>query len=128
MRRVQARKQNDDAQRKENIRRAIQARRENPKLGLREAELLFGIPKLTISNREREATKNRRTAHKHQQKLPPPIERALVKWVEQLNEWGFPPRIDILKGIAAAFAAKCSKEEGDPSLASFGEKLARTFS
>ena len=32
----------------------------------------------------------------HRQKLTPVVEKALEEWCKQLDDWGFPPRVDLL--------------------------------
>ena len=39
-------------------------------------------------------------AHEEELTLPPAIEDALVKWVQKMDDHGFPPRLDIFKAMA----------------------------
>ncbi|KAH0611005.1 uncharacterized protein H6S33_011432 [Morchella sextelata] len=72
--------------------------------------LEFGIAASTLNDRFN-GRKNRREAHQDQQKLPPSVERALKKWCQDMDDAGFPPRVDLLRGMATALAQKIAEEE-----------------
>jgi hypothetical protein len=58
----------------------------------------YGVPSSTLSERERGGL-TRREGHAHRQKLTPDMEKALEDWCIQLDDWGFPPRMDLLDAI-----------------------------
>jgi hypothetical protein len=73
--------------------------------------LEYGIPASTLNDRFN-GRKNRREAHETQQKLPNAVERALKKWCEDMDDAGFPPRVDLLRSMATALAQNIAKENG----------------
>ena len=75
----------------------------------------FGIPASTLNDHWNGA-QNRHEAHADQQKLPPSVEQALEDWCKHLDDWGFPPQIDLLRGMANALAQQRAEEEGNPEL------------
>jgi hypothetical protein len=61
------------------------------------------------------------------QALLPYQEKALIKWVAQMEATGFPPRLDLFKEVAAELAKKRAEDEGDPELAKISVTWLRGF-
>ena len=66
-------------------------------------------------------------AHSDQQKLPPMAEKALEQWCQQLDDWGFPPRMDMLREMANVLGRQRAEKEGDPKLAVLGKNWITRF-
>ena len=81
-----------------------------------ELEIEFRIPRSTLNDRWNGA-QNRYDAQIFQQKLPPSAEKALEAFCKQLDDWGFPPRLDLLRGMALSLAQIRAEKEEDPELA-----------
>ncbi|CCX34166.1 Similar to transposase [Paracoccidioides brasiliensis]; acc. no. ACY56713 [Pyronema omphalodes CBS 100304] len=64
-----------------------------------ELELEFGVPASTLSDRQK-GTQNRQKAQAEQQALPPAVEDSLERWAIQMDEQGFPARLDLFKAMA----------------------------
>ena len=75
-------------------------------------------PHSTLNDRAR-GGRSAQEAHEKWQKLPPGVERALMKWADMMEASGFPPRLDLFKAMAALLAQKRA-DEGDPELANLG--------
>lgn len=50
--------------------------------------------------------KGRKQGHAHEQRLSPVEEKTLVRWICQLEAWGFPPRISQLQAMASELLRK----------------------
>jgi hypothetical protein len=98
------------AEREDRIRRALAKRAEfnTPWTVL---SLEFGIPTSTLNDRHNKR-RNHHEAHQSQQKLPSIVEKALKRWCEDMDDAGFPPRIDLLRGMATAMAQNIAEENG----------------
>jgi len=55
------------------------------------------------------------------------MEKALEDWCTQLDDWGFPPRMDLLCAIAGALAKIRAEEENNPKLAHLGKYWLANF-
>jgi hypothetical protein len=55
------------------------------------------------------------------------MEKALEDWCKKLDAWGFPPRMDLLRAMAAALAQIRAEEEDDPELAHLGQHWLANF-
>lgn len=55
------------------------------------------------------------------------MEKALRDWCTQLNDWGFPPRLDLLRGMAEALTHVRAEEENKPDLAGLGKQWSHNF-
>lgn len=106
------------SEQEERITRAL-AKREEDGTPWATLALEFRVPASTLNDRWNGA-QNRRDAHVEQQKLPPMVEEALEDWCKQLDDWGFPSRIDLLRGMANALAQQRAEQEGDPALGFLG--------
>ena len=108
-------------EREDRIRRALKARIErDPQPTFRELALEFGVARSVLCDRASGNRRNRQIAHEKEQKLSPGDEKALEKWCQDLDDWGFPPRMDLLRGFARALAQIRAEEEGDASIAHLG--------
>ena len=65
----------------------------------------FDVPRSTLNDRAR-GGKSRQKAHEEEQALPPAIKKALEKWALEMDDHGFPPRLDIFKAMAKDLAEK----------------------
>jgi len=88
--------------------------------------LLFNIPSSTLADRTRGGL-SWKESHVHQQRLTPAMEKALVAWCKQLDDWGFPPRMDLQLAMAKALAQQWADEEEDPTLAGLGKRWVGNF-
>jgi len=68
------------------------------------------LPKTTLAYRISGQRVSRQKAHVDQQLLIEVEERALVRWMKRLDDWGFPPWLDMVKEMARMLVGK--KEEG----------------
>ena len=66
----------------------------------------FGLPKSTLAYRLSGERVSRRATHIEQQLLTPVEEKAIVRWIKKLHDWGFPPRLDMVKGMARMLVGK----------------------
>ena len=114
-----------NSEKEERIRAALLQRREE---GTPWATLAleYGIAGSTLNDRWKGA-RERRVAHSDQQKLPPMAEKALERWCQQLDDWGFPPRMDMLREMANVLARQRAEQEGDPKLAVLGKNWITRF-
>jgi len=55
------------------------------------------------------------------------MEKALEDWCKKLDDWGFPPRMDLLRAMAGALAQIRAEEEEDPELAHLGQHWLSNF-
>jgi len=69
----------------------------------------------------------RQQSHAHEQKLTPAMEKALEDWCKKLDDWGFPPRMDLLRAMVGALAQIRAEEEEDPELAHLGQHWLSNF-
>jgi len=101
------------------IRRALEGRRLEG-TSFRKLADKYGVSSSTLSDRERGGL-TRQQSHAHEQKLTPAMEKALEDGCKKLDDWGFPPRMDLLRAMAGALAHIRAKEEEDPELAHLGQ-------
>jgi len=100
MGRLKQRKQITEAQRELCIRRAILAFQQGKYASIRKTAAAFGLPFTTL-HRQLNGGESRVKAHIAQQLCTPAEEKAIVRWILKLEEWGFPPRISHVKeGVA----------------------------
>ena len=76
---------------------AIQAFRKGNYPSITAIAQAFDLPKTTLSYRLNGKRVSRRAAHIEQQLLTPVEEKAIVRWIKKLDDWGFPPRLDMVK-------------------------------
>ena len=95
--------------------RIQQAIEERTKKGtsLRDLALLFKIPRSTLSDRLRGIPSRHEAQREHRdQVISLAVERSLIRWANDMDASGFPPRLDLFK----ATAARLVSEEGGPPL------------
>ena len=66
----------------------------------------YGVNHITLSRRYKNKAKTSKISHIKQQRLTPAQEKALVKYVEQLESWSFPPCISHLRFTAQEIALR----------------------
>lgn len=77
--------------------RAVQAGLEG---GVMAAVDLFGVSRTTLYYRLAGTRQSRQAAHEDQQRLTKPEEKAIVKFCFEMDDRGFPPRLDYIKDMA----------------------------
>jgi len=107
------------------IRRALKERRLEG-TSFRKLADKYGVSSSTLSDRERGGL-TRQQSHAHEQKLTPAMEKALEDWCKKLDDWGFPPRMDLLRAMVGALAQIRAEEEEDPELAHLGQHWLSNF-
>ena len=100
-------KEND---REARIQQAIQERTTKG-TNLRDLAILYNVPRSTLSDRLR-GIPPRHEAQKKQQALSPATERSLVRWIDDMDASGFPPRLNLFKAVAARLVL----DDGGPPL------------
>ena len=91
------------------IQQAIEERTKK-RTTLRDLAILYKISHFTLSDRLRGIL----SQHEAQQKcqaISPAVERSLIRWVDDIDASGFPPRLDLFKTTAVRLV---SEEEGPP--------------
>ena len=61
---------------------------------------LYGVPRTTLYYRLAGSRQSRQDAHEDQQRLTKPEEKAIVKFCFEMDDCGFPPRLDYVKDMA----------------------------
>jgi hypothetical protein len=102
----------------ERIRLAI-AERAAEGTALPELALKYGVPRTTLGDRLR-GGRSMREAKAEKQSLNPYQEKALVKWVAQMESTGLPPRLDLFQAVAAHLAKERAEDEENPKFAELG--------
>jgi hypothetical protein len=88
-------------EREENIQLAIKHYRKcKTDSSIRLSAETYGIPYRTLRDRLAGA-QNHRESHRHQQLLTEQEEKSIVRWILKMDDWGFPPRLAVVKEIAA---------------------------
>jgi len=122
---VKSKKEKQSAAKEDDIAAAL-VLREQEGTSFRTLALLFNVPCSTLADRARGGL-SRKESHVHQQRLTPAMEKALQDWCKQLDDWGFPPRMDLLLAMAKALAQQWADEEEDPTLAGLGKRWVGNF-
>ena len=91
------------------IQQAIEERTKK-RTNLRDLAILYKIPRSTLSDRLR-GIPSRHEAQQKYQAVSPAVERPLIRWVDDMDASGSPPRLDPLKATAIRLV---SEEEGPP--------------
>ena len=97
MPRVKVRQKKNEAI-EEKIQRTLE-KRDREGTSFQDLVIEFGVLCSTLNDRAR-GGKSCRKAHEEELTLPPAIENALAKWVQKIDDHGFPPRLDIFKAMA----------------------------
>jgi len=96
--------------REKQITNAVVAFRKGNYPSITATAIAFDIPKSTLAYQLSGQRVSRQKAHVDQQLLTEAEERAVVRWIKRLDDWGFPPRLDMVKGMATMLVGK--KKEG----------------
>ena len=81
--------------REERFERAIKAIKAGIHHSIGEAAVAFDLPKSSLAHRLN-GRQSRQKSHEGDQVISPAAEKAIVKWILKLDEYGFPPRLDRL--------------------------------
>jgi hypothetical protein len=65
----------------------------------------FGIPYSTLRDWLNGA-QSYQESHRHQQQLTEHEEKAIVRWYQMIDDWGFPPQLSAVHRMAASLVAK----------------------
>jgi len=88
--------------------------------------LEYGIAGSTLNDRWKKE-RERPVAHSDQQKLPPMGEKALERWCQQLDDWRFPLKMDMLREMTNVLARQRAEQEGDSKFAILGKNWITRF-
>jgi len=122
---VKSKKEKQSAAKEDDIAAAL-AHREREGTSFRMLALLFNVPCSTLADRARGGL-SCKESYIHQQRLTPAMKKALQDWCKQLDDWGFPPRMDLLLAMAKALAQQRADEEEDPTLAGLEKQWVGIF-
>ena len=86
----------EEGQREEALQQAIKAMKEGRFSSQRRAAEAYGVHYSTLRRRLKGST-SRQKAHIKQQLLSPADEKAIVRWIVRMEEFGFPPRVSHVK-------------------------------
>ena len=86
------------------IQQAIEERTKK-RTSLRDLAILYQIPRSTLSDRLRGIPSRHEAQRKHQA-ISAAVERSLIRWVDDIDASGFPPRLDLLNGTAARLVSE----------------------
>ena len=75
------------------------SKKSGKKVSIRAAAEAHGIPFSTLYDRIRGVTTHRKS-HTKQQLLSPTDEKAVIRWIKDLEKAGFPPRMDHVRQAA----------------------------
>jgi hypothetical protein len=67
----------------------------------KEIAAAYGVDRVTLSRRHQEVQASHTTKSINQQKLTPPQEAELIKYIDKLTEQGLPPTRQIIRNFAA---------------------------
>src|SRR5258708_7728481 len=93
----------DKARKEENIQLAIKHFHEAGETSIRASAAEYKVPYTTLRDRLAGA-RSRQESHESQQLLLPDEEQSIVRWIQQMDDWGFPPKIAVVKEMAAHLA------------------------
>ena len=79
------------------------------KPSIRRIAKYYDVVPSTMSRRIGGLTHSRQKAHDHEQRLTPEEEQALKTWILQVTEWGWPPRVSLVRHMVCEML----KEKGD---------------
>ncbi len=71
----------------------------DPSVSLRQIAQIYGLPRSTLQHRWK-GRQSAETFHAHRQRLSPHEEDALIRWLDTMTAWGWPPRIKQLEVMA----------------------------
>ena len=87
------------SERESNIQLAMRAFWKSEKPSMREMATKYGIPYSTLRDRLNGA-QDRKKSHEHMQLFTEQEEKAVVRWCKSLDDWGFPPKLTLVKQMA----------------------------
>lgn len=92
---------------------AIKLLEANPDQSVRQLAKSYDLPQSTLNHRWK-GRRSCKESHQAQQKLSVFKEDSIVKWINTMGIWGWPPRIQHLESMAKDLlkAKKCSTELG----------------
>jgi len=105
MGRLKQRQRTTETQRESTIRRAILAYDKGQYSSIRKTADAFGVGYTTL-HRRLNGGQSRSKASISRQLCTPAEEKAIVRWIVKLEEWGFPPRIAHVKEAVALLKGK----------------------
>lgn len=111
---------------KTRIAQAIEAIKDNSCPNIRAAARVFDVPRTTLATRLH-GVPTRQQSHITQHKLLPTEEKALLQWVLSMGERGFPPRISIVRQMAAILLSARTERTVDTSSINIGQNWVRRF-
>lgn len=94
----------DELPQKERLRLALEAYKKDPK-SMRKVAKQYGIPKSSLHDRVN-GKMTKKEEQQRRQKLSPQEELAIVNWLLRLQAWGWPARIDHIRGMATELLKK----------------------
>jgi len=118
-------RESKNAAQEQKIQRALEERQLEG-TSFRNLALKYGVTSSTLSDRVWSGL-TRQEGHAHRQRLTPAMEKALTDWCQELDDCGFPPRLDLLRAMAGALAQLRAEEENDPELAYLGKHWLSSF-
>jgi len=101
--RAKAQQQDEEESR---VQEALRAIREGLEGGVAAAVELYRIPRTTLYYRLSGERKTRREGHIDQQRLTVAEEKAITKWCFDMDDRGFPPRLDMMRDMASDLEMK----------------------
>jgi len=122
---IKSKKEKQMAANEDNTAAAL-VHREREGTSFRMLALLFNVPCSTLADHARGGLL-RKESHVHQQRLTLAMEKALQDWCKQLDDWGFPPWMDLLLAMAKALAQQRADGEEDSILAGLGKRWLGNF-
>jgi len=111
MARAKAQQQDEHESRVQEALRAIRGGLEG---GVAAAVELYRIPRTTLYYRLSGERKTRREGHIDQQRLTVAEEKAITKWCFDMDDRGFPPRLDMMRDMASHLEMKRLGKMGEP--------------
>ena len=100
--------------RESRVQKALRAIRGGLEDGIVGAVELYGIPCMTLYYRLSGQQGTQMEGHIEQQQLTVAEEKAITKWCFDMDDRGFPPRLDIMRDMAAYLEMKRLGEMGEP--------------
>jgi len=106
MPRLNERQQNS---REANIQAALKSYQHSDQPSIKGTAERFGVPYSTLRGRIR-GVQDRVTGHRAMQVLTVFEENSMTRWCEKLDQWGHPPRLELVKSMAQALVRRRLKE------------------
>jgi len=87
------------SERESNIQLAMQAYRKSESSSMREMAEKYSVPYSTLRDRLNGA-QDQKTSREPMQLFTKQEEKAIVRWCNRLDDWGFPPKLTMVKQMA----------------------------